>query len=215
MEERLLDAALLRVLQVGIRRASLDDIARRAGVNRVTIYRRFTTKENLIEAMLAREIQRMLAEVTAIATATEGIDNQIEETVAHVLRQTHAHPLVTQLLDVAPEEVLDFYTVRGQQGVALGIAYIVQILEASQQTGAIDTYDPRPVAELLARLAHSVLLTPYGGLDYRDDDQVRAFVATSIVPLVKYGLPTRAPAGRSAATTPRRRDPDDQQALEE
>ncbi len=70
MDERILDAALTRVLQVGIRRASLDDIARRAGVNRVTIYRRFTTKENLIDAMLAREIQRTLAEVTTIATAT-------------------------------------------------------------------------------------------------------------------------------------------------
>lgn len=198
MEERILDAALFRVLQVGIRRASLDDIARRAGVNRVTIYRRFTTKENLIEAMLTREIQRTLAEVTAIATATEGIDNQIEETIVHVLHQTHAHPLVTQLLDVAPEEILDFYTVRGQQGVALGINYIVQILEGSQQAGTIDTYDPRPVAELLARLAHSVLLTPSGGLDFRDDAQVRAFVAASIVPLVRHGLPT--------ATTPRPRD---------
>ncbi|MGF6888282.1 AcrR family transcriptional regulator [Nocardia sp. GAS34] len=192
MDERLLDATLQRVLQVGIRRASLDDIARRAGVNRVTIYRRFTTKENLIEAMLTREIQRTLAEVTAIATATTGTDHQIEEAIVHVLRQTHAHPLVTKLLDVAPEEILDFFTVRGQQGVALGIGYIVQILQSSQQSGVIDTYDPHPVAELLARLAHSVLLTPTGGLDFRDDAQVRAFVAAGIVPLVQHGLPTRS-----------------------
>ena len=195
MDERILDAALTRVLQVGIRRASLDDIARRAGINRVTIYRRFTTKENLIDAMLAREIQRTLAEVTTIATATKGVDNQIEETIVYVLTQTHAHPLVTQLLDVAPEEILDFYTVRGQQSVNLGIRYIVQVLERTQQSGAIDTYDTKPVAELLARLAHSVLLTPAGELDFRDENQVRAFVAASIVPLVKHGLPTRTPSG--------------------
>ncbi|MQY21823.1 hypothetical protein NRB20_49360 [Nocardia sp. RB20] len=200
MDERILDAALTRVLQVGIRRASLDDIARRAGVNRVTIYRRFTTKENLIDAMLAREIQRTLAEVTTIATATKGVDQQIEETIVYVLTRTHTHPLVTQLLDVAPEEILDFYTVRGQQSVKSGIRYIVHVLESTQKSGAIDQYDIRPVAELLARLAHSVLLTPVGDLDFRDEDQVRAFVATSIVPLVKHGLPTRATAdgqGRS------------------
>ncbi|MBY8859446.1 TetR/AcrR family transcriptional regulator [Nocardia sp. CA2R105] len=198
MDERILDAALTRVLQVGIRRASLDDIARRAGVNRVTIYRRFTTKENLIDAMLAREIQRTLAEVTTIATATKGVDNQIEETIVYVLTQTHAHPLVTQLLDVAPEEILDFYTVRGQESVKIGIRYIVQVLETTQKSGAIDDYDTRPVAELLARLAHSVLLTPAGEIDFRDEEQVRAFVATSIVPLVKHGLPTRSATGGRA-----------------
>ncbi len=189
-QERILDAALNRVLQVGVRRASLDDIARRAGVNRVTIYRRFTTKEKLIDAVLGREIQRVLAEVTAIATARQEIDAQIEATVFHVLRQTQTHPLVTRLLDVAPEEILDFYTVRGEQAIALGVGYIGDILEHTQHVGKIDQYDPLPVAELLARLAHSVLLTPAGGLDFRDEDRVRAFVAGTIVPLVRYGIPT-------------------------
>ncbi|MFF3571112.1 hypothetical protein [Nocardia jiangxiensis] len=126
------------------------------------------------------------------------MDNQIEETIVYVLTQTHPHPLVTQLLDVAPEEILDFYTVRGQQSVKIGIRYIVQVLENTRKSGAIDDYDTRPVAELLARLAHSVLLTPAGEIDFRDEEQVRAFVATSIVPLVEHGLPTRSATGGQA-----------------
>ncbi|MGY1896949.1 TetR/AcrR family transcriptional regulator [Nocardia gipuzkoensis] len=70
VDEKIMDAALDRILQVGIRRSSLDDIAKRSGVNRVTIYRRFAGKENLVDAVLERETQRMLAEVTAIVVTS-------------------------------------------------------------------------------------------------------------------------------------------------
>ncbi|MGY2030534.1 TetR/AcrR family transcriptional regulator [Nocardia gipuzkoensis] len=113
VDEKIMDAALDRILQVGIRRSSLDDIAKRSGVNRVTIYRRFAGKENLVDAVLERETQRMLAEVTAIVVTSAEVDVRIEETVLHVLRQTRMHQLVGRLLTVAPEEALAFYTVRG------------------------------------------------------------------------------------------------------
>jgi len=201
-EERILDAALARIMQVGIRRASLDDIARRARLNRVTIYRRFRTKENLIDAVLRREIERALAEATAIVAATEGIDARIEIAVLYVLRQTRTHPLVTRLLDVAPDEAVTFYTVRGEELVRLGIGYIVGLLRATQELGLIDRYDPEPVAELVARLAHSVLMTPAGGVNFEDDTQLRAFVTAAIVPMVKHGI--GAPSQQSSDRTRQR-----------
>src|SRR5262245_36928995 len=114
LDEKIMDAALERIQQVGIRRSSLDDIAKRSGVNRVTIYRRFAGKDNLVEAVLEREAERMLAEVTAIAATTREIGAQIEETVLYVLRHTRMHKLVGRMLAVAPEEALSFYTVRGE-----------------------------------------------------------------------------------------------------
>ncbi|WP_327141243.1 TetR/AcrR family transcriptional regulator [Nocardia sp. NBC_01327] len=186
--EKILDAALGRILQVGIRRSSLDDIARRAGVNRMTIYRRFSSKEKLVDAVLVRENQRVLQGVSEIGAATKGVPAQIEETVLYVIEQTRNHPLVKQLLEVAPEEILEFYTVRGEVGVGLGIDYIAGALEAAQQRGVIGRYDPRPVAELLARFAHSLLLTPVGGSDFSDARQAREFVRAAIVPLVLHGL---------------------------
>ncbi|MGI5218479.1 TetR/AcrR family transcriptional regulator [Nocardia sp. CA-290969] len=199
IDERILDAALQRILQVGIRRSSLDDIARRSGVNRVTIYRRFAGKDNLVDAVLAREIQRVLAEATAIATTTPGVEAQIEETVLYILRLTRTHPLVTQLIEVAPEEALSFYTVRGEELVAAGIKFIVSILDAAQERGEIDRYGTRPVAELVARFAHSLMLTPTAGADFADAESARAFVRAAILPLMQHGL------GPSAWPAPRRR----------
>ncbi|WP_051182030.1 TetR/AcrR family transcriptional regulator [Nocardia vinacea] len=187
--ERILDAALARILHVGIRRASLDDIARRAQVNRVTIYRRFTSKENLIDAVLSREIARILAQVAEIVSTTTGIDTQIELTVMFVLQQTRTHPLVPFLLESTSDEIVGFYTIRGREMVSFGIHSITQLLDRAQEVGAIDRYDPVPVAELLARFAHSVLLTPDGGVDFGIEEQMRDFVRTAVVPLVKYGVP--------------------------
>ncbi|MFI1462011.1 TetR/AcrR family transcriptional regulator [Nocardia carnea] len=188
VDERILDATLGRILQVGIRRSSLDDIARRCGLNRVTLYRRFSGKDALIEAALSREIARVLAEATAIASTTEGTDAQIEETVLFVLRLTRTHPLVTQLLAVAPEEALGFYTVRGEEMVSQGIEYIAGVLAAGQGQGVLARYDPRPVAELVARMAHSLMLTPTAGIDFDDEQAARAFIRSTIVPLMKYGI---------------------------
>ncbi|MGW5385355.1 TetR/AcrR family transcriptional regulator [Nocardia sp. NPDC003963] len=201
VDEKIMDAALVRLLQVGIRRASLDDIARRSGLNRITIYRRFAGKDNLIEAVIMREIQRMLAEVGRIAAEGADVDDQIERTALYVLRQARSHPLLTQLIEVSPEEAMEFYTVRGAEMVSSAIGYIVTILERAQATGAIEEYDPRPVAELLARLAHSLLLTPLGGVDFRDGEQAAAFVRMAVVPLVKYGATAGIrPGGDTSAT---------------
>ncbi|MFC8046692.1 TetR/AcrR family transcriptional regulator [Nocardia sp. NPDC057353] len=191
VDESIMDAALDRILQVGIRRASLEDIARRAGINRITIHRRFAGKDNLVEAVLQRETRRMLAEVTAIATTAQGVEAQLEETILYVLLQTGIHRLVTQLLRVAPEEALGFYTVQGERLVAIGIDYIVGMLTHAQEAGLVARYDPRPVAELVARLAHSLMLTPGGGsVDFTDPELARAFVRHSLVPLMKHGIAT-------------------------
>ncbi|BDT91871.1 putative TetR-family transcriptional regulator [Nocardia sputorum] len=189
VDERIMDAALDRLLQFGIRRASLEDIARMAGLSRITIHRRFAGKDNLIEAVLARETRRMLAEVTAIAATADSVDAQIEDTMLYVLLQTRIHRLVTQLLRVAPDEALRFSTVQGERLVSIGIEYIVGMLTHARSAGLIAAYDPHPVAELVARLAHSLLLTPGGGsVDFTDDERARAFVRTTIVPLIKHGI---------------------------
>lgn len=204
VEETILDATLQRILQVGIRRSSLDDIARRSGLNRVTIYRRFAGKDNLVDAVLAREIGRVLAEATTIATTTRGVEAQIEETVLYILRLTRTHPLVTQLIEVAPEEALSFYTVRGEELVSQGIKFIVSILDAAQERGEIDRYDTRPVAELVARFAHSLMLTPVAGTDFDDPETARTFVRAAILPLMKNGLGPSAPQPGTRRRAPRK-----------
>src|SRR3954447_12870484 len=56
-----LDAARECVLAVGVRRTTFSDVARRAGVSRMTLYRRFGDLEALLSALMTREFGRLVA----------------------------------------------------------------------------------------------------------------------------------------------------------
>src|SRR5437764_209623 len=60
MAARVLDAALELVAGSGFRHLTMDDVARRARVGRMTVYRRFGTRQALIEALAVRECRHCL-----------------------------------------------------------------------------------------------------------------------------------------------------------
>src|SRR5271166_5880932 len=57
---RILRAAIEQAELVGMRRSTMDDVARRSGVGRATLYRRFPTKAALNEAIVLSEVRRFL-----------------------------------------------------------------------------------------------------------------------------------------------------------
>ncbi|WP_234713968.1 helix-turn-helix domain-containing protein, partial [Mycolicibacterium chlorophenolicum] len=62
---QILDAAVVEFERHGFRRVALDDVARRAGVSRTTIYRRFANKDELVGAVIERENTRLFADIAA------------------------------------------------------------------------------------------------------------------------------------------------------
>src|SRR5262245_9247144 len=64
-DEAILEAALQQIAITGVRRTSADDIARRAGVNRVTLYRRLGSREDILRAAYLQETARVLGIIEA------------------------------------------------------------------------------------------------------------------------------------------------------
>src|SRR3954471_16034786 len=73
MSERILDAAAEQVEHFGVRRFTLDDVARRLGISRVTIYRYFPKRDALVEAVVLRELQRFLRAIDAAVSPTRSL----------------------------------------------------------------------------------------------------------------------------------------------
>lgn len=182
--DRLLDAALVQFQHVGLRRCSMEDVARRAGVSRITVYRRFPQKDKLVQAVLLREVQRLISGARGVMAAIDSVEERMIEAFVYVIGTTREHPLLQRLLAVEPEDVLVFLTARAGPIVAIGSAFIADQIRASQRTKEIPAYDPKPVAEMLARLAHSMMLTPQGGVPLDTDAQVRGFARRCVVPLL-------------------------------
>ena len=77
--QRLLDAATEILNRVGIQGATTREIARRAGVNEVTLFRHFKSKEQLLRAVL----QRGLAAEAAILDEHSSWKESLEEYARH------------------------------------------------------------------------------------------------------------------------------------
>jgi AcrR family transcriptional regulator len=199
--ERILDGALQQFQLFGLRRSSVDDVARRAGLGRMTVYRRFPKKDDLVEAVVLREARRMAERVNAAAARMPTVEERAVESFVVMVREVRTNPLLQRLLTTEPETALPYVTVHGAPVIAMGAAFIHEQIRHEQKQGASPAVDPQGLAEILARLAHSILLTPGGGLPLDDDRQTREFARRYLVPLISAPTPRarRRPTRRKVA----------------
>ncbi|TDC45874.1 TetR/AcrR family transcriptional regulator [Actinomadura sp. KC345] len=172
LDTRILDAALMEFETYGLRRVSVEDVAKRAGVARTTIYRRFTNKEQLLQAVILRECRRFL---TAIAEATEDLaspGDAVVEGFVVGLQSARTHPLMTRVLESEPEAFLPQLSMNGGAVMLAARDILADRLRRANPGGP---EDHNTVAEVLLRLAVSLLLVPGGGLALDDEDAIRAF----------------------------------------
>ena len=175
-----LDGALSAFLEFGIRRSSMNEIARRAGISPATLYRRFAHKNDVVLAVGLREVRRFLAAVDAEVDPALPAEEQIVALFVAFLSGLRRNKLLTRLLDTEPETVLPALTVNGWPVLSLGRDYLADIIRRLQAEGSAETYDPLPVAEMIARVALSMALTPDTCLPLHDDDAARAFAREHI-----------------------------------
>src|SRR3954453_16658759 len=83
--DRVVSGALAQFEDFGIRRTTMEDVARRAGVARITVYRRFESKARLVEAVVLGEAQRFFAELEAATARFDSVEDRIVEAFAHTL----------------------------------------------------------------------------------------------------------------------------------
>ncbi|RCW38494.1 TetR family transcriptional regulator [Halopolyspora algeriensis] len=178
--ERILDGGLACFSEMGLRRPTVEDIARRAGVSRVTVYRRFENKATLIEAVLLRECQRCLTALDDAITGVEALDERIVEGFVFALRYGRGHPLVGGLLQVEPEEVLPYLTVRADTALAVAREYLAEHIRLADN-GA---FDPVQIAEIMARIVVSFVVTEDSSIELDTDEDLRRFARRYLVPLV-------------------------------
>jgi AcrR family transcriptional regulator len=175
-----LDGALSAFLDFGIRRASMSEIARRAGISPATLYRRFAQKSDVVMAVGLREVRRFLVEVDAEVDPTLPAEDQVVALFVAFLAGLRRNKLLARLLETEPETVLPALTVNAEPVLALGRAYLADIIRRLQAAGAAEAYDPEPVAEMIARLALSMALTPQTSLPLHDDAVARSFARNHI-----------------------------------
>ncbi len=182
VDGRILASASAILAGSGLVGLEVDEVARRSGVGRSTVYRRFTDRNLLIAATLAYDARRFLG---ALAHAVDSLDDLEEQVVAafvaglRVAQRTglgdlvRSEPLLLQLLTVDSAPLLAAAT---EQLVALAVAHDPEVDRAAA-AGA---------AELLVRLAISFVVAPQTSLGLADDE-IEDTVRRHVAPLVRAG----------------------------
>lgn len=182
--QRILDAALDLAAASGIKNLTLEDVARRAGVGRVTVYRRFGDRQGLIESLGVREARRCLAVLDEATTTDQPIEVQVAEGFVAGLRLIREHPLVSRLVKHEPDVVLEALTNERAAIFPLARAYVAARLAASEGAGARDDLDLEQVAEVFLRVTMSFALIPHSLLPLDDPEQAREVARRLLTPII-------------------------------
>ena len=116
----MLEAARACVLAVGVRRTTFSDVARRAGVSRMTLYRRFPDLETLLSTLMTWEFGRVVDEARAGRRRPAAAASARWRWSRRAARRLHADPLFDRLLDVDPELLLPYVTRPARRDAAAG-----------------------------------------------------------------------------------------------
>ena len=182
--ERILEAARREFLEHGLRRTSLDDIARAADVSRATLFRRFADRDTLVRALAAREAQGLIAVVDAKAAGIEDPEERIVAGFLAAMSEIPRHDLLQRLLVTDRDAVMPLLTQRGSAVLAVGRAYLAAQVRRARDDGLPVAGDPDQIGEICARIALSLALNPDTVLPLDDDAGLERFARTVIVPLI-------------------------------
>jgi AcrR family transcriptional regulator len=195
-DEAILEAALQQIAITGVRRTSADDIARRAGVNRVTLYRRLGGRKEIIRAAYLQETARVLGLIEAgigevPPPGTRGFDpaDYVVDFFSVTIKTLRENRILRQLLEADREETLVSLTFDAGETMRVSAAFCadrVRQLRAHLDPVPTDD-DVDAVAVTMARLAQSLLLTQDAPPSLRTRPQMRAYAEKVVVPLVLPG----------------------------
>jgi AcrR family transcriptional regulator len=149
--DRILAAAASCVVDFGVDRVTLAEIARRAGVSRPTIYRRWPDTRSILAALLTAHISTAVREVPARGDGREALVERVvavaerlrrDDLVMTVLRSELAIVYIAQRLGSSQQMLIDA---------------LADNLRAAQGDGSVRAGNPRRLAAMVLLIAQSTI----------------------------------------------------------
>lgn len=185
---RILAATLQQAELVGIRRTTMEDVARRSGVGRATLYRRFPTKDALIDALVLSEARRYLKGSAQARAHAESLEDRLVYGTVFTVTFLRDHALLKKLLRTEPEAILPSLTVDAGAIIDFATehsaAQLRTDLYGTAETTPAQERHIRTVAELHTRLTLSFIVTPHTGIKLTSLEDTRDYVRTYLLPMV-------------------------------
>lgn len=174
-----LDAARACILDVGWRRTTLTEVARRSGVSRMTIYRRWSDMPTLLADLMTREWGGV--------AATHQAEEDLVEAMVATVQTLRDNELFVRIVELDPELLLPYVlNRRGRSQQAILDILEVRITSA-QQAGTVRPGSAAAIARALLLACHGFVLSAHTMVDDAVDeaaldDELRRLLAGVLAP---------------------------------
>lgn len=176
VDRAILDAARACVAEFGVRRTTLTEVARRAGVSRPTVYRRWPDTGSLVADLLVRELREIIADTApATGSARERLVGAIVGGGAAIRR----NPLFAKIFRADTDIMLTYVFERLGRNQRALIELFAAAIREGQADKSIRAGDPDRLAAMLLLIAQSAVqsastFAPVLDSDHLDTELTRA-----------------------------------------
>lgn len=157
-DDLILDAAFDAIKVHGITRLSMNDVAKRAGLSRQTLYRHFPSREDLVAAVVVREHAAFEARIRAAAGRHATARPALEALVIGVLEAAREHPLLDRILATEPETLLPYLFGTGGLLLPSTAPMVAELL--AERLPHLSAVRIERTADVVARLLFSYAVNP-------------------------------------------------------
>ena len=184
--DRLLDAARDSILTVGWRRTTLTEVARRAGLSRMTVYRTYPDMAALFGGLMTREWAAVAGTVLGNDDASTTWPERLAAGLVGTVAALRGDELFGRIVEVDPELLLPYLLERRGRSQEALLGLLSARIAEGQDAGGLRAGDPAVQARALMLAAHGYLLsahtmaddrTPLAALDQELAELVRRYLA--------------------------------------
>lgn len=153
------DAALRVIAQKGLHGATMQAIAREAGVAKGTLYLYFESREDLVERTAQHLFSRLIDGLEATVEDTGGLEARVRSFVRAVLGFFDANRELFRLyLALCHPQGASVKSRQASPRYAAYVERVVRLLEDAMRRGEARRAEARPVAQFLAEGLNAVIL---------------------------------------------------------
>jgi AcrR family transcriptional regulator len=183
VSDRILAAAAELVGRQGDQQTTMAAIALEAGVGRATVFRRFGSKQEILDRALMRELRMLALALQESASNAETAAAALIECFVLSMRAMRRRPLLRRLAQLEPEKLITFTRLRRPPVLALWRSMYTSIVETFDTPGA-DSMERSALADVLIHLTLGYSLVPESSIDLKDDEKLRRVAESVITPVL-------------------------------
>ena len=184
IRQRLLDTTKAIYTDAPMTAATMEEVAKAAGVGRATLYRYFKNRDDLLLAVIEREAVTIARRVEKKISKIDSPGEYIIEGMVQAMAEINKSALLSSILQPGNSSVVNRLLFDSDRLVNIGLEIMLPVVQRAQQTGKLKTnMSFELLVEWILRILTSLVTVPSKQLNSKR--AVRDMLYATMLPVLE------------------------------